>query len=90
MVAPIAPGPAIKGVASGNTEMSSFSTASAVSSLVVVVPPEGRPNTMSIAISSRSMPPAMRSAGREMPNSRSTASPNSANTSRMAVAITVP
>ena len=70
--------------------MSSLAAASAFSSLVVVVPPEGRPNTMSIAISSSRMPPAMRSAGSEMPNSRSTASPNSANTSRMAVAISVP
>jgi hypothetical protein len=48
MAAPIAPGPAIKGVARGNTEMSCFATASAVSSRVVVVPPEGRAKTMSM------------------------------------------
>ena len=50
--------------------MSSLTTASAFSSLVVVVPPERRPNTMSIAIKRSRMPPAMRSAGSEMPNSR--------------------
>ena len=38
----IAPGPAISGVASGKTEMSAFASASAVSSAVVDVPPEGR------------------------------------------------
>ena len=36
----MAPGPAISGVASGNTEMSGLAVASARSSAVVVVPPE--------------------------------------------------
>ena len=86
----MAPGPAISGVASGNTEMSGRFIASFSSSGVVPVPPEWRANTMSIEMSSSSTPPAIRSAGMVMPKSLSSGSPNTAKNSRMPVAISVP
>jgi len=48
MTAPMAPGPAIRGVANGKTATSSLSTASLVSSLVVDVLPEERAKTISM------------------------------------------
>ena len=63
----MAPGPAISGVASGNTETSSLSSASLVSSSVVLVEPDGSANTSLMPISKSRMPPAVRSAGRVIP-----------------------
>ena len=60
MDAPMAPGPAIKGVASGKADTSCLAAASARSSAVVVVPPDERANTMSSAINRSSTPPAVR------------------------------
>src|SRR3954454_2589168 len=74
----ITPGPAISGVASGNTDTSRLAAASAHSSAVVVVPSDERANTMSRAINITSTPPAVRSAGRVIPKGASTLSPNSA------------
>jgi hypothetical protein len=86
----MAPGPAIRGVASGNTETSGLAAASARSSAVVVVPPDARANTMSTAISSSSTPPAVRRAGRVIPNARSTPSPSRAKNRRIPAPIRQP
>ena len=86
----MAPGPAISGVASGNTETSGLAAASARSSAVVVVPPEARANTMSMAISSSSTPPAVRSAGSVIPDACSTLSPKTAKNTRMPPPIKLP
>ena len=75
IAAPIAPGPAINGVAIGKTEMSRFPIASCCSSSVVDVPPEERAKTISIPIKRRRMPPAVLSAGIEMPSIESMVSP---------------
>ena len=90
IAAPIAPGPAISGVAIGNTEISCFDSASCSSSSVVEVPPVVRANTISMAISSSNIPPAVRSAASEIPSPPSTSSPTSANSTRIIVAIRVP
>ena len=90
IAAPIAPGPAISGVAIGNTEISCFDSASCSSSSVVEVPPVVRANTISMAISSSNIPPAVRSAASEIPSPPSTSSPTSANSTRIKVAIRVP
>ena len=90
MAAPMAPGPAIKGVARGKTEISFLVEASSVSSSVVVKPPFARANTISIAINSNKMPPATFNAANEIPSVFNTISPPSAKPSRTIVAIKVP
>ena len=85
-----APGPAMSGNASGNTEMSSLKRASASSRPVVERPPDWRANTMSMAMRNKRMPPAILKAGRLIPRVCSSQAPMKANMSRMAVASSVP
>ena len=87
ITAPKAPGPAIKGVAMGNTEISRFDKASCSSASVVDVPPEWRANTMSIPINKRRIPPAVLKAASEMPKLLSRKSPIKAKTIRIEPAI---
>ena len=90
MAAPIAPGPAIKGVANGNIEMSFFNSASLDSSLVVVTAPDDRANTMSIPMSNSNMPPAALIAGSDIPRTSKSISPVNTKTTNMMVAVSVP
>ena len=90
MTAPRAPGPAISGVARGNTEISCFDCASFSSSSVVEVLPEERANTRSMPISSKRIPPPVRRAAREMPRPANKKSPTRANNNRIDPAIKVP
>ena len=83
-----APGPAIKGNASGNTEMSSRFFASSCSGVVERVP-DGRANTMSSAIKNSSVPPAIRNELREIPMMSKNLAPANANSTQMARAIAV-
>ena len=81
-----APGPAMKGKASGNTEMSSRVLASSCS-LVVEWVPEVRANTMSSAIRNSRVPPAMRKELREIPMTSKNRAPTKANSTQMTSAI---
>ena len=82
MTVAIAPGPAIRGVARGNTEGSGMSATFFPRRF------ERRSNSMSNAVSSNKIPPAIWKAGIEMPIKPSTASPNRAKASRMQAPIT--
>ena len=90
ITAPMAPGPAINGVAMGNTEISRLPSASCSSSSVVEVLPDERAKTMSMPISSSNMPPPVRRAAIEMPSANRSDSPMSANVIKMPVAISAP
>ena len=68
MPALMAPGPASSGVASGNTARSSLVCASAPSGGVSLKALVGRANTISSAIMSRMIPPAVCSAGMDTPS----------------------
>jgi len=83
-----APGPAMKGNASGNTEMSSRLLASSCSDVVERVP-EGRANTMSSAIKNSRVPPAIRNAFRDIPMTSRNLAPTNANSTHIPNAITV-
>ena len=72
----IAPGPASSGIASGKTEMSSGPPTVLSSSAERERRSVRRSNTISSAISSSITPPAVRNAGRPMPSSASTGSPD--------------
>ncbi len=82
-----APGPAMKGNASGNTEMSARRRLSACSS-VEVRAPDSRANTISSASRNSNNPPKILNDSRLIPISSRNAAPPSANSSRMPAATT--
>ncbi len=90
IAAPIAPGPAIRGVASGNTEISFFDVASRSSSSVVEMPPEERANTISMPIRRSKIPPAALKAARDMPRPANSISPTRAKITKIMAATSVP
>jgi hypothetical protein len=88
MVAVIAPGPAINGMASGKAAILRTCSSTACSACC-----DWRsvrtPNTISDAIENNSNPPAMRKAGKPIESVRNSQSPTSALPTRIAAAISV-
>jgi hypothetical protein len=82
----IAPGPAIKGMARGNTD-GSFSAGSA--SLCAARRLRRPVNNISSAVRNNSIPPEIRNAGSEMPRKVNADSPNRQKINRMTAPITV-
>jgi len=89
IAAPIAPGPAMSGVAIGKIEISCFDIASCSSSSVVEVPPDERANTISMPISNSKIPPAVLNAASDIPRLAKRSSPIRAKTTRITAAINV-
>ena len=81
-----APGPAMKGNASGKTEISSRFSDSSRSGVVERVP-DGRANTISSAIRNSSVPPAIRNELSSIPMRSRNFAPASANTKQIPSAI---
>ena len=81
-----APGPAMNGNASGNTEMSSRFMASSRSGMVDLVP-EVRANTISSEIKNSRVPPAMRNELNEIPMMERNRAPPNANSTQIASAM---
>ena len=82
----IAPGPAIKGIARGNTD-GSFSAGSA--SLCAARRLRRPVNNISSAVRNNSIPPEIRNAGSDMPRKVNADSPNRQKINRMTAPITV-
>lgn len=87
-----APGPAIRGIASGKIEMSSpfSSSASSCSRTVALRIPEGRAKTISRESRKSRAPPAILNAGTPMPNALNNPCPPNAKKSRIAAPTAVP
>ena len=84
------PAPAIRGVASGNTEMSSLWEASSASSDVVELRPVDFASTILMPTKSNKIPPAILSEERVIPKYPSRGFPQKAKSSRIVAAIKTP
>ena len=89
MAPPIAPGPAMIGVARGTTDRLCIPFASCASKNDIENAPPRRAKIMSRAISIRIRPPAALRAARETPSWRRIGSPRTAKNTRMTVAIRI-
>ena len=87
IIAVMAPGPAISGIASGKAATLRIRSCVTATSAVCCLRSLRRSNTISKAIQNRSSPPAIRNAGRPTPRSRSSTSPPRPKKARMQNAI---
>ena len=90
ITAPILPGPAISGVARGNTAISGLRSASWTSATVAEVAPDGRAKAISMPISISKIPPAVCRAAKDMPRLVRTNSPKTATINKIIVANKTP